>query len=551
MEKETVICTCGHENPFGTKLCEKCGNPLTEEEKNTKVVDMRYDGKAIRSKTYNKSFVDKVWNFFSSVKVGITLIVILLLAASIGTFLPQEMYVNAGSPIADKGAYYESVYGFFGKIYYMLGLTDLYSSWWFQILVGMLGISIIVASIDRGIPLHKSLKNQRVKRHASFMKRQRVIASGEVADGETMLNDIEKQLKAQKFKVRRDGTALLAEKNRISRYGPYINHVGLIIFLVGVSLRVVPGFYVDESMMVKEGEMVEVPGMPGYYFKNEKFILETHDNNGQLSGEQEKQGVNVVAKNFQTNAKLYKQPEGAVSGDTSELELVKEAEIRVNHPLQYDGYSIYQMDYRLGDLSGMTFKLMNKATEESYGELTIDLTNPSKMYDLGNGSSVEILTYLPDYDGFKDGQPVTKSPNPNNPAFIFMMKTPETPEGETSFVEIKNTIEPLGENQNMMKFVAPQTSNASGLTINKNSTLPILSVGGIIFLLGVAIGSYWNHRRIWVQITDNQLLLATHTNKNWHGMKRELDKLSEHVALPAYEDQLALTDSEDEEEGDQ
>ena len=140
---------------------------------------MRYDGMAIRSKTYNKSFVDKIWNFFSSVKVGISLIIITLIVASVGTLLPQEFYVKASD--MEKGAYYADVYGTFGKIYYTLGLSDLYSSWWFQILVGMLAVSIIVASLDRGIPLYKSLKNQRVKRHESFMKRQRIVAEGQVS----------------------------------------------------------------------------------------------------------------------------------------------------------------------------------------------------------------------------------------------------------------------------------------------------------------------------------------------------------------------------------
>ncbi|CEA04732.1 Cytochrome c biogenesis protein CcsB [Metalysinibacillus saudimassiliensis] len=552
MEKEKITCACGHVNPYGTKLCEKCGRPLTEEEKNTKVVDMRYDGKAIRSKTYNRSIVDKVWNFFSSVKVGIALIIITLLAASVGTFLPQEFYVNVGT-LGDKGAYYENTYGTIGKIYYALGLSDLYSSWWFQILVGMLGISIIVASIDRGIPLHKSLTNQRVKRHESFMKRQRIVAQGEVEDNEQTLATIEKEMKALKYKVRRDGDALLAEKNRFSRYGPYINHVGLIVFLTGVSLRVIPGLYVDESMLIREGETIEVMGMPGYFLENDKFILEMHENDKDgLSGEQVRQGVNVVAKNFQTNAKLYKQPEGALPGDTDNLELVKEYSIRVNHPLQYDGYSLYQMDYRLDELYTMTFDLVNKETEDSYGQVTVQLDNPEAKYDLGNGSSVEILNYTPDFAGFKDGVPQTNLPVPNNPAFVFKMVTPDTPEGETSFVAIRNTLEPLGENKNMMKFASATTRNSSGLTIHKDSTIPIIAVGGIIFMIGVAIGSYWNHRRLWVQATkDGKIILAAHTNKNWFGMKKELDIVTQAAHLPAYVDQLDLNDSEEKQEGDE
>ncbi|HWL12066.1 MAG TPA: cytochrome C biogenesis protein, partial [Ureibacillus sp.] len=86
---EKIICVCGHENPAGTKLCGKCGRPLTEEAKTSKIVDMKYDGAAIRSKTRNKSIIDKIWNFFSSVRVGITLIIINLIAASIGTIFPQ------------------------------------------------------------------------------------------------------------------------------------------------------------------------------------------------------------------------------------------------------------------------------------------------------------------------------------------------------------------------------------------------------------------------------------------------------------------------------
>ena len=94
------------------------------------------------------------------------------------------------------------------------------------------------------------------------------------------------------------------------------------------------------------------------------------------------------------------------------------------------------MDYRLNELKQMNFELINKTTEKSLGKVEIDLTNPKKEYDLGNGSSVQILVYTPDFDGFENGEPQTKTSIPNNPAFLFKMTTPETPEGEVSFVEI-------------------------------------------------------------------------------------------------------------------
>ncbi|WP_042477871.1 cytochrome c biogenesis protein ResB [Bacillus ndiopicus] len=547
---EKIICTCKHVNPVGTKLCEKCGRPLTTEEQEKSVVDMRYDGIAIRSKTHNKSIVDKIWNFFSSVKVGIALIIITLIAASIGTIFPQEFYVNVATE-AEKAAYYKDIYGTIGSLYYNLGLSDLYSSWWFQIIVGMLGVSIIVASIDRGIPLHRSLKNQRVKRHASFMKRQRVITEGQPSEqADKTLDLIEQQMKQLKYKVRREDNALFAEKGRFARYGPYINHLGLIIFLGAVMLRLVPGFYVDESMWLREGETRAIDGMDGYFLHNDKFILETYDNDPQ--GEQLRQGVNVVAKNYQTNVTLYKQKEGAIAGQTSDLEEVKSYEIRVNHPLKHEDYSIFQMDYRLNELKVMHFDLQNKASEKSLGAISIDLTDPEKEYIIDDQTKVELALYLPDFSGFKDGVPQTASPFPNNPAFIFRMFTPETPEGETSFVSIgQPAMEPLGNNQYKMKFASVETRNMSGLTIRKDKTIPILFVGGIIFMLGVVIGSYWNHRRLWVeQLEDGTIRLAAHTNKNWFGMKKDLNALTTHAHLPQYVDQVEEEQEQKEKEGD-
>lgn len=546
-----IICECGHENPEGTKLCQKCGRPLTAEEKDKKIADMRYEGTAIRSKTYNKSIIDKVWNFFSSVKVGIALIILNLIAASIGTILPQEFYVSVATD-AEKEAYYSDVYGWFGEIYYTLGLSDLYSSIWFQILVLMLGVSIIIASIDRGIPLHKSLKNQRVKRHQSFMKRQRIIAEGQPTENkEETLSLVEQKLKELNYNVRREDNALLAERGRFSRYGPYVNHVGLIVFIIGVMLHLVPGFYVDESMWLREGETRAIPGMDGYFLHNDRFILETYDNDPQ--GEQLKQGVNVVAKNFQTDVTLFKQEEGAVAGQSENLAEIKSYEIRVNHPLKHEGYAIYQMDYRLNELKTMVFELTNKETEVSLGQVSIDLTDPKDTYDLENGAKVNLLGYYPDFSGFKEGVPQTATQTPNNPAFIFKMFTPETPDGETSFVAIQQTLEPDGENQYKMKFSNVEMRNMSGLTIRYDRTLPILFVGGFIFMLGVIIGSYWNHRRIWVeQLSDGTIRLAAHTNKNWFSMKKDLDSLTVHAYLPQYFDQQEseqLDNEENEKEG--
>lgn len=533
---ENIQCQCGHTNPLGTKLCESCGRSLTEKDQNSKLVDMRYEGTARRSQTYNKSIIDKIWNFFSSVKVGVSIIVVLLVAAAIGTILPQQAFVPASTEATIK-AYYADTYGSVGRVYHALGFHDLYSSFWFIALVGMLAISLVIASLDRFVPLYKSLKNQRVLRHPSFMDKQRIYGSGPGA--QDTLEKAEAKLKELKYKVRTDKNGLLAEKDRFSRWGPYVNHIGLIIFLFGVMLRMMPGFYVDETLWLREGETRAIPEVPGYYLENKNFKLETY------TGEEEEakfgeaiDRVGTVVKNYQTDIVLYQEPEASLPGATNNLEVVRKYPLRVNQPLKFDGYAVYQMDYKLNELKAMTFALTNKKTGESQGELTIDLINPEKLYELANGSTVELLGYYPDFSGFEEGEPQTATPLPNNPGFLVELTTPETPKGETSFITIQNTVEPFGENQYKLTFQNADTRNVSGLTVRKDSTLPILGLGGFIFMIGVAQGMYFNHRRFWIlQKADGTFLLAGHTNKNWFGLKKDLDQVIEYASLPAYTDQ--------------
>ncbi|MCM3163150.1 cytochrome c biogenesis protein ResB [Metabacillus litoralis] len=533
-----VTCECGHANPEGTLLCESCGNPIGEKEKkeDKKLLDMKYEGSARRSQTYKKTFVDKIWNFFSSVKVGVWLIFLTLLASALGTVFPQEMYIP---PSVTASEFYKDEYGFLGQLYYELGFHNLYGSWWYMILVASIGISLVIASLDRFVPLYKALKKQGVTRHASFMKRQRLYSSTVTNEYDVEL--LKKRLTSKRYRVRVENGNILAEKGRFSRWGPYVNHCGLILFLFGAMLRFVPGMYVDEVLWVREGETAVIPGTEGrYYLENKDFIMEVYEKDKESEVFEEaitRVGDGSVVKNFQSNVVLYERKGEIVHGATPELTEVKEEEIRVNEPLKFESFSLYQVDYKLNELNKMTFSLIDKETEKSYGQITVDLLDPQTEYDLGNGYKVEISTYLPDFYFDEEGVPATKTRIPDNPAFVFKMFTPETPEGESSFVAIQQTIEPSGENKFKMKFEGIETKDLTALTVRKDLTLWILGIGGAIFMIGVIQGMYWNHRRIWIKREDDKILVAGHTNKNWYGLSKELKSLVEDTALNMPKDQ--------------
>ena len=41
-------------------------------------------------------------------------------------------------------------------------------------------------------------------------------------------------------------------------------------------------------------------------------------------------------------------------------------------------------------------------------------------------------------------------------------------------------------------------------------------------MIGLILGFYWNHRRIWLRIDEGALSVGAHTNKNWYGMRGDL-----------------------------
>ncbi len=537
-----ITCECGHQNPEGTVLCESCGKPIEHNQhkdgnKDNKLLNMRYDGSARRSQTYNKSFVDKIWNFFSSVKVGVWLIAITLIASSIGTLFPQEMNNQSSLP-ADE--YYEMNYGLMGKIYYQLGFHDLYGSWWYMLLVASIGISLVIASIDRFVPLYRALKKQKPKRHESFLKRQRVFSEAEhVTDEEK--ETIRKQLKARRFNVMEEDGHLLAEKGRFSRWGPYVNHIGLIIFLIGALLRFVPAMYVDEQLWVREGETEVIPGTEGeYYIKNEDFFVEVYDENDERYKEAIQKEGGTVPKNYQTNAVIYQRQDESLPGAEPKLEKVKEGEIRVNEPIVIDGYGLYQTTYQLNEFKSMSFKIHKKgdSDEKSLGEIDVDLVDPKREYKLDNGMRVVLDSYYPEFK-MEDGQPITESKYPRNPALVFHVYTPENPnEPEVSMLGVGFNIDPSESNEYKLGITNVEMRDVTGLTITKDRTLPLLGLGGLIFMIGVIQGMYWNHRRIWIQPRENGLWLAGHTNKNWYGLKRDIQEVIKGTSVPEPQDQL-------------
>ena len=517
---------------------------VTRVNETPKPLDMRYDGAPRRSQKADKDWLDHVWSFFSSVKVGMWLIVWTLVAAAIGSVYPQEESFLTPPGIE----YYTERYGWTGKWYYLLGLSHTYTSWWFQLIVIMLGTSIVIASLDRAIPLYKALKKQKPDRTVEFLRRQQLTYETDVAvpagaeaseDAAARLADAaEKALAKQGFRTSRAGNAVLGEKYRWSRWGPYVNHLGLIIFLLIVLVRTLPGFTLEEYVDVLEGDTVRIAGT-NYYVKNEKFTVEFYENDelrGQFQEEQR-----LVPKLYKTEAVLYECTDRCGTSDPALVEATR-GDIRVNHPLQYRGLSVYQFGYEATpQIRSVKVSLLDKRTGEAYGEFTLKTVDPDLAYEAGP-YKLRLHNYYPEFALDANGEPTSVSAErPNAPAYIFMITGPGLPEAGSSYIYFPREIDKERFRQDAINAAVGTgerfdiraggmedveiSTYTSTLTARKDLTVPYLLIGGAICMLGLVMGFYWQHRRIWLRIDGNRLTLGAHTNKNWHGMKQETAKL--------------------------
>ena len=83
---------------------------------------------------------NQLWDFFSSVKLAIFTLCSLAITSIIGTIIPQ----------GESAAFYAKNYGVkAAQFFQILDIPEMYYSWWFLGLLGILSTNLIICSLDR------------------------------------------------------------------------------------------------------------------------------------------------------------------------------------------------------------------------------------------------------------------------------------------------------------------------------------------------------------------------------------------------------------------
>ena len=268
----------------------------------------------------------------------------------IGTVIPQN----------ENPAAYSRAYGeFYYKLFDVLGIFDMYHSWWFQFLILMLTMNIFVCSIDR---LSATWKIVFSKNPSFNLSRFRKLADKEEFTEKRNSEDLKKiytPFIARLFGYTRveptdTGFCIFAEKWRWTRFGVYTVHLSVILLLLGSLVGSLFGF--EGFVNIPEGEII---------------------NSIRIRNTDKIQNLDFEIKCEDFNISFY--DNGAPKEYRSSLTVIEQGkpvlkkEIIVNDPLRYKGINIFQSSYgKMPSNRPQKKKIMAKDPSE---EITINFAS--------------------------------------------------------------------------------------------------------------------------------------------------------------------------------
>src|SRR3972149_402789 len=194
------------------------------------------------------SLMDRVWNFFISVKLAIFTLIVLAVTSILGTIIEQNQLPEKYHQIYEDWAF---------TLMDRINLFDMYHSYWFLLILVLFTVNLSCCTIDRFPKMLRVVRNPRTKLDGSLEKTlslsDRWKRKGHLSE---WTGKYAEALSASfaKPKVTEDGgeVHLYAETGVASRFGVYVTHLSIIFIFLGAILGNVFGFagFVD----IPEGE---------------------------------------------------------------------------------------------------------------------------------------------------------------------------------------------------------------------------------------------------------------------------------------------------------
>ena len=487
---------------------------------------------------------EKVWKFFSSVKLAVVLLIILAIVSVIGTVIqqnqPTEQYLKEYSQATVN-------------VLEAIGLFDMYHTWWFVLLLFFLTANLTICTLDRfpktlqiiKAPL-KPLEDEMLK---ALPFKKEITFKGGMDKAEARASKV---LTSRRYRLRVSGGPgvqhLYTQKGVYSRLGVYITHLSIILIFTGALIGVFFGF--KAFLNLPEGEASRVA-----YLRNEpmwdKIMASIGISESRVVVDPRSTvpamplGFYVRCDNFDVDYYTGAMgPTGMPSEYHSTLSVfdlkgrpILQKRIRVSDPLTFHGITFYQSSY--GPLPGVR------------GKVILNIRPKNTL------SSGETVVIDPGTEKFVNSIDRTIRPVGIAP---FALRDPST--GEVMFrhtennemvnpaVELevykgrkmlyKTTVLKMDPGQPFMPedytitYAGYWGARYTGLQVTKDPGVWVVYTGFILLCVGPVIAFFGSHRKLWVRIQDRKghalITVAGSSSRNRLAFEREVNKIAEEVA---------------------
>ena len=411
------------------------------------------------------SLTETIWRFFASIQLTIVLLLSLAATSILGTLIPQN---------AQQQDYLKAFGDFFYRLFYALDLFDMYHSWWFQLLLLLLVINIIVCSIDRLMSSRKILFVRRPKFSVNRFRNAKAERQLDVAAPPTTLKEAYRDYWQRKFtrfqhSETENGFFLFGESGRWTRFGVYIVHLSVVVLLLGGMIGSIFGF---------EGYVNLAPG-------DSAQRIRLRNSNQSLT-------LDFAIRCDDFTVRFY--DSGAPQEFRSSLAIVEngqtvvEKDIIVNDPLRYKGISIYQASYGPLPPKGAKLSFTSKATGMIYQREAVI------------GKPVSLPEGLGSFTLKSFNNSATFRQTPVGQAFIGTLTSDDGQPREILLPVRFPSFDKMRGGEVMIAVKDPLLNYYTGLQISRDPGVWVVYTGFILMILGCYVTFFMSHRQYCLEV---------------------------------------------------
>ncbi|HKP73518.1 MAG TPA: cytochrome c biogenesis protein ResB [Pyrinomonadaceae bacterium] len=461
------------------------------------------------------SIVTRLLNLLSSVRFGVTVLMLLALASMVGMLIMQQTVEGFDRYFAQLTPSQKLLYG-------GLGFFDIYHAWYFNALLLILSLNIVLASIDRFPGAWVYVRKPKLEAVAVWLKKQPVTETLEMraqsrAELAERIADAARTVGLKPTVTEKGNrTFVFSERGAWNRLGAYAVHVALLTIFFG-------GFLT--AQFGRTGSMWLKPGDSSGEMTETSFNIDNL-NSFNLSTKPTTLPFSVVCEDIEQ--KLIRK-DGPITQDNTIDWLTRikikdetgehEALVHMNRPFDYRGYRFFQASFmNVGRARNITLRL----TPEAGGQPQ-DVTIPRDgSTTLPDGTKINFVNFLPDFT-MRGGEVTTESPDYNNPAAQLSVVSPSGEQSRAfAFAQELPSGAPVGRAVAGYKFRLvdfEKVPDSHMLSIQHDPGTNIFYLGGLLLFLTLGAVFFFSHQRVWAIIEERhgdrfEVVLGGNTNRN-------------------------------------